>query len=104
MLSLGELYASISTEEGEQSRTQIRSAPHPPPPKGMVTWGQVGGREAARSAGLPEPPEEEEERRRNVRNAGLTQLLPAAGGREPRSLSQGCPPCHWERDGWCECS
>ena len=30
----------------------------------------MGGREAAQSAGLPEPPEEGEERRRNVRNAG----------------------------------
>lgn len=32
----------------------------------------MGGREAAQSAGLPEPPEEgeEEEERRNARNAG----------------------------------
>ena len=88
MLSLGELYASVSTEEGEQ-----RAGPKsglPPPPKGLVTWGQVGG---GRLPGELAFQNLQRRRKRNVRNAGLTQLLPAAGGREPRSLSQGCPPC-----------
>ena len=48
----------------------------------------MGGREAAQCAGLPEPPEEGEEEEECEECRAAYRLLPAAGGREPRSLSK----------------
>ena len=97
MLSLGELYASVSTEEEnkEQDPNQVC------PPQGAGHVGTGWGRAVARSAGLPEPPEEEEEECQECRADPAPSCCWGQGASEPLPR---LPTLSWERDGWCECS